>query len=513
MTAAHRREAQPLTVDAIDREWLRALFDHLGERYTLYYPRLANHLGDPKTALFLGRVLSWTRLAEQSGASPNHWVWQSAERMTLDIGLSRAEQRTARRRLIACGLLAERRSGMPARLEFRIELDRLASSVTHERVRSWSWAHSRETLGHRPVAVHRNLVDIVEGDAMAAIYLAQLMTWTRAALLDGRALVPVRVTGHEVWFDPGVTDLRSQLGMTRKMQQRCRRELTRLGLIQERFTSGLTPKLLTAVSLDRVDELLRRRARAAKQETRQSDLFSSAAFAKGDSGTPAPMFAPAPPRARRAGSTDCGNPSIQIEEIQQSGLNLSAKQGWTNPQNRTGPFDESRLAERGTPLHREQEKEISPLLHPSPVSQRVATFRPAGRRRIDFDLSVLSQCPGIGQSELLEVDRLAQFIGEDAQLLIDELAYAMTRTRQQGSGIANPVAYFAALARKHQAGTFIPAGALRLREAATAAQAKAAVDAAQRTSEATQNTPELRERSRQAALAAISEWKTRRGRA
>jgi len=73
--------------------------------------------GGITSALMLSQAI-WTTHALEPAAEG--WFMRSQEEWTEETGLSRWEQETARRALRRAGLLEERRSGMPARLWFRI---------------------------------------------------------------------------------------------------------------------------------------------------------------------------------------------------------------------------------------------------------------------------------------------------------------------------------------------------------------------------------------------------------
>jgi hypothetical protein len=89
-----------------------------------YYPRLVELTLGAKAAILLCQMLYWTRtgrgVAERDG-----WFYKTASQWTLETGLSRREQATARRDLVRLGVIEERIAGIPARLYFRVGLERL----------------------------------------------------------------------------------------------------------------------------------------------------------------------------------------------------------------------------------------------------------------------------------------------------------------------------------------------------------------------------------------------------
>ena len=65
------------------------------------------------------------------------WFERSMEQITEETGLTRFEQETARRRLRDLSILDERRMGMPARLQFLIKHERLASLLREQSDARW----------------------------------------------------------------------------------------------------------------------------------------------------------------------------------------------------------------------------------------------------------------------------------------------------------------------------------------------------------------------------------------
>lgn len=100
--------------------------------------------GSVTAALMLSQAMAWT---EQLEPEVEGWFMRSQGDWTEETGLSRWEQETARRVLRNCGLLEERKMGIPARLWFRVNRPRLAAALRDmsER-REKSRVHSGERL-------------------------------------------------------------------------------------------------------------------------------------------------------------------------------------------------------------------------------------------------------------------------------------------------------------------------------------------------------------------------------
>jgi len=99
--------------NSISDELLLAVFD----MPVTFHRCLVPVAGGVTAALMLSQAI-W--LTETVDPASDGWFMCSQEQWTQETGLTRWEQETARRALRRAGLLEERRSGMPARLWFRI---------------------------------------------------------------------------------------------------------------------------------------------------------------------------------------------------------------------------------------------------------------------------------------------------------------------------------------------------------------------------------------------------------
>ncbi len=100
--------------------------------------------GSVTAALMTSQALAWS---EQLGPEMEGWFCKSQGDWTEETGLSRWEQDTARRVLRNCGLLDERKMGMPARLWFRVNRARLAAALRESSDRR---SKSRANSAERP---------------------------------------------------------------------------------------------------------------------------------------------------------------------------------------------------------------------------------------------------------------------------------------------------------------------------------------------------------------------------
>ena len=90
-----------------------------------YHCRLVAIAGGVNAGLLLSRALQLSRV--ESSSPSGGWFSRSTKQWTLDLGLTRREQDTARRDLMRAGIWQEKLSGIPSRLLTRIPLDALLS--------------------------------------------------------------------------------------------------------------------------------------------------------------------------------------------------------------------------------------------------------------------------------------------------------------------------------------------------------------------------------------------------
>ncbi len=86
-----------------------------------YYPKLAKITGSILANLFLCQMYYWQGKQED----PTGWIYKTQAQIEAETGLSRTEQETARRLLRQRGLIKERYSGLPRKLEFWLDEDEL----------------------------------------------------------------------------------------------------------------------------------------------------------------------------------------------------------------------------------------------------------------------------------------------------------------------------------------------------------------------------------------------------
>lgn len=95
------------------------------DRPIAYHPILAKVCGSVTAALFLSQIAYWS----DKGASRDGWIWKTQAEMEDETGLSRSEQETARKKLVALGVLKEERRGVPARMWYLVDWNTLTDLI------------------------------------------------------------------------------------------------------------------------------------------------------------------------------------------------------------------------------------------------------------------------------------------------------------------------------------------------------------------------------------------------
>ena len=93
----------------------------LKDRPVAYHPIIARTLGSVTGALFLSQVLYW----QDKGDEGNGWFYKTQIEIEHETGLSRREQETARKVCRSAGVLEEKRMGVPSKLYYRPNVDKL----------------------------------------------------------------------------------------------------------------------------------------------------------------------------------------------------------------------------------------------------------------------------------------------------------------------------------------------------------------------------------------------------
>jgi hypothetical protein len=95
--------------------------DMLPNRTVGYSPDLARAVGGATTGLFLSQLL----FLSDKGANTESWIYKSETEMGRETGLTTREQQTARRKLLALGVIAIMRGGWKNTYHFKVIWEKL----------------------------------------------------------------------------------------------------------------------------------------------------------------------------------------------------------------------------------------------------------------------------------------------------------------------------------------------------------------------------------------------------
>jgi hypothetical protein len=95
--------------------------DLLPNRVVGYSPDLARIVGGATIGLFLSQLL----FLSDKGTNPDGWVYKSEQEMGRETGLTKREQQTARRKLLALGVIAIMRGGWKNTYHFKVIWEKL----------------------------------------------------------------------------------------------------------------------------------------------------------------------------------------------------------------------------------------------------------------------------------------------------------------------------------------------------------------------------------------------------
>jgi len=408
----------------VDAAPLSLIWPLLG-RHIAFHRRLVDLTASVKAALLLSQSIYWTRHGRDIAATGG-WFHKTAEQWAMETGLSAKEQANAREVLRRLALLEDQRTGIPARLHFRLRLDDLGAQLANRiagQPQAVDWNDRlvlAELLGPS-VAFHRTLVDVA-GGVHAGLMLSRALHLTR--LQVRRRLDQWIVSSAARWFE--------ELGLTRREQETARRDLVRAGLWEE-CLRGIPPSLVARIRLDCLLALLTDEAAPLGDADLRSvqpdrDVDAAKAPPKSDSRLwhPRSLATPNPPRqfgpTREHGSPQSAAPL----------MNHSTGEA-LQPQNADPPANPPVAVVDG-----------GELIFPE---QMLPDERQAAR-------VLLRPC------------------GDRAQSLLDELAGRL----QMGGVRSSPVAYLRGLIARADAGSFVP----ELGPRVAAARARRQQDAAQR---------------------------------
>ena len=209
---------------------------------------LARITQDAKAALFFSQLVYWTRYGADVEVNSG-WVFKSRQEFEFELGLTRAEQESARATLVRMGLLEEARVGSPARNCYRVMPEVLGARLAElMRVTPVQWslldmrsdAEELKALLGRQFAFYRVFTKVT-GSTTAAIYLAKALTVQRRMERKGKgsSAVQAGLDSLEVlawdldWFRLVVDQVQADTGLTPAQQREAKQRLCQAGILQE----------------------------------------------------------------------------------------------------------------------------------------------------------------------------------------------------------------------------------------------------------------------------------------
>ncbi|WP_343548661.1 hypothetical protein [Ralstonia sp.] len=246
---------------------LQAVYRSLGPP-VVFHDNLARLAGSVKAGLMLSQALYWTARGPDIVANDG-WFYKTRHEWQKQTGMSRTEQETARRILRELGVFEERLIGMPRRMWFRIQLERLGEQLASLDVnRRRLPPAAPDDVAARPLSLrtlrageqwvrqllgpiqwfHREFATLT-GSVTSALFLSCALTQF-FKLARRQEQVRGMTLSQPEW---------SRLsGMDRTQLQNARRTLREAGVIEE-LRQGVPPVVVLLLNLDSVMNGLCRR--------------------------------------------------------------------------------------------------------------------------------------------------------------------------------------------------------------------------------------------------------------
>ena len=445
----------------------------LGQGVLAFHPRLVQLTGSLSSALMLSQSLYWTRIKAERG-DKDAWFWKTRESWRAEIGLSRHEQDSARKRLLLAGVVEERRAGMPARLWFRVDLDRLAHALDQDFTGHWDW-HDQQALARmlgRPLLVYR-IVATLCGSVTSAVLLSRL-------LMSERILARSEKAGDlDPWRRFDVAEVLRTTGLTRAEYYHARKQLRSLGLIEERRI-GIPPRSEYRIQLEQLAVALEQQLTPISVTTTATDTTPGTVIHRPDA---------APQRVLDLGQEAQNEATTRVVDqlagIDTDSMRVNHIQGCGKPANKDAAkphpdYPESgqlnlaipanlmagnkthRWPDSGHPIKKLTTCTSTTEEHLPPTPSQVQhTSVPAAGNEVGGGgcLHALIWPTTLLPSERPIAEQLLVSIPDLAQLVLDELAGQALQTV-----IHKPLAYLRRLVEQARVGQFIPVVAARISE-------------------------------------------------
>src|ERR671916_132823 len=117
----HKSTKAALPHQQVAQSHRQKIKDMLPNRVVGYSPDLARIVGGATIGLFLSQLL----FLSDKGANPDGWVYKSEAELGKETGLTKREQQTARRKLLALGVITIMRGGWKNTYHFKVLWEKL----------------------------------------------------------------------------------------------------------------------------------------------------------------------------------------------------------------------------------------------------------------------------------------------------------------------------------------------------------------------------------------------------
>ena len=196
---------------------------------------ILNMVGSASAGILLSQLIYWTRHGTEV-VQRDGWVFKTAEQWHRETGMTWKVQRRARQRLCRLGLVEERRVALPCRLEFRLNLNVLASKTSE---------HIRMQINELSLDLFRSEHQVIK-DLLGPVVayhrvLADLVPHVNAALLLSRCLFGMRRRdgsfGAPNWLALSRDQWKNETALSRDEWETARRHLRQRGLLIEKHAN------------------------------------------------------------------------------------------------------------------------------------------------------------------------------------------------------------------------------------------------------------------------------------
>lgn len=83
-------------------------------------------------ALMLSQAIYWSNRTDDKDG----WFYKTMEELEADMGMTRSDQESARKKLVTVGALPEMKKGVPCRLFYRVNIDAIRTNLSAENPQS-----------------------------------------------------------------------------------------------------------------------------------------------------------------------------------------------------------------------------------------------------------------------------------------------------------------------------------------------------------------------------------------